>query len=149
MGGGSIGSLHVVIRAEEVQRDVWLVADDPAVVRDGGDVEQLAGAELVDRTVVECDGGGAGEHQPDMLDRAARGAEAGADVRAPLPSRLVRGAADGHAAEAHDFELAVLERADLVRSLEAFEINHVAHRYSPPFRSRRPSTISAPAASAR
>src|SRR5689334_14133294 len=102
MGGGSIGSLHVVVRTEEVQRDVRLVADDPAVVWRGGDVEQLAGAELVDGAVVERDGGGAGEHQPDVLDRAARGADARADVLAPLPSRLVRGTADGHAADVDD-----------------------------------------------
>src|SRR5689334_8418954 len=145
MGGGSIGLLHVTIRTEKMQRDVRLVADDPAVVRDGGDVEDLPGAELEDRAVVERGGGGAGEHHAHVLDRATGGADGRPDVLAPLPSRLVGGAADGQAAEVHDLEFALLEGADLVRSVELLEINRGAHRCSPQSRWCRPSMLSASA----
>jgi hypothetical protein len=44
-----------------------------------------------------------------MFDVAARRTYAGADVHGPLPSGLVRGAADGHASNANEFEFSFFE----------------------------------------
>jgi len=52
--------------------------------------------------------------EADVFNVTARGADVGADVGGPAPSRLVGGAADGHAAEADEFEFAFFEGADFV-----------------------------------
>jgi hypothetical protein len=110
----------VVLGAEEMERDVGGVTDDPAIVagRAGGNVEERAGAEFVDGAVVEGGGGAAGEDQADVFDVAARGTNRGADVQGPLPAGLVGGAADGDAADADEFEFSFFEDADFVGGFE-------------------------------
>src|SRR5271156_6431314 len=117
-----------------MQRDVGLVADDPAIVARwaGRNVEQSAGAQFVDGAVVHRGGSAAGEDQADVFDIATRGADGGADVQGPAPARFVGGAPDGHAAEADEFEFAFIEGADFVRGFEAFQdcVEHWRHASS-------------------
>jgi deferrochelatase/peroxidase EfeB len=88
----------------------------------------IAGLELDDAAVLERGGRRARDHQADVLDLAARLADAGADVQRPLPARLVGGAADRQAADVDDLEAALLHLADLVRRVEAFQYDVDVHR---------------------
>jgi hypothetical protein len=113
----------VGVSAGEVEGDVGLVADYPAVMTWGaeGNVEQGAGAEFVDGAVVHGGGGAAGKDEADVFDIAAPGAYGGADVLGPLPAGLIGGAADGHGAEVDEFEYSFFEGADFVGGFEAFQ----------------------------
>src|SRR5260370_35585155 len=98
--------------------------------RSGWNVKEHAGAEGVGRSVLHRRRGAAGEHQPNVLDVAARRAHGGPDVNGPLPSGLVSGAADGHAPDANEFELSFLERSDLVGLFKTLQ-NCLKHRHNP------------------
>src|SRR5713226_2954483 len=99
-----------------MQRNVRRITHHPAIVtgRSGWNIKEHSGAEFVDRAVLHRSSGTSGEHHPNMLDVAARRAHAGPDVNGPLPSGLVRGAADGHASDANEFEFSFFERSYLV-----------------------------------
>ncbi len=64
-----------------------------------------------------------------MLDVAARRAQAGPYVNGPLPSGLVRGAADGHAPDANDFESSFFEHSYLVGLFKTLQ-NCLKHRHN-------------------
>src|SRR5260221_14470193 len=64
-----------------------------------------------------------------MLDVAARCSDARPDMNGPLPSGLVRGAADGHAPDANQFEFSFFEHSHFVRLLEALQ-NCLNHRHN-------------------
>src|ERR1017187_6001347 len=119
----------VVLRAEEVQRDVRFIAHYPAIVtgRPRWDVEEHAGAEFVDRAIIHGSGGTAREHQANMLNVAARCPYAWPNMKRPLPAGLIGGAADGHAPDANQFELSFFERSNLVWLLETLQ-DYVHHR---------------------
>src|SRR5450755_4273980 len=108
-----------------MQRNVGLVTHHPAIVsgRSGWNIKERAGAEFMNctRAILHRRRGATGEHQPNMLDVAARRAHAGADVNGPLPSGLVGGATDGHAADANEFESSFFERAHLVGLFETLQ----------------------------
>ena len=76
----------VLRRAEEVQRDVRLVADHDAVVA-RADVEQVAWSHLELGPVGHDHAVPPGHHQPDMGDRAEVLAEGLAHVLGPAPAR--------------------------------------------------------------
>src|SRR5215471_1191768 len=134
---GSLLARRVLLGAQEVQRDVGFVADDPRIVGDGRHVEEVARRQLDDPSVLELDGRRSREDHARVLDRAALGADDRADVFGPLPPRLVRGAPDRLRPEAHEVEAAAGEAAGLVRLLEALE-DHLVHD-GPPATSRAPS----------
>ena len=95
-GRAALRQLHaVVVGAHEVERDVGLVAHDPAVVA-GRHVEQVARPHHHLGPVVHQDGRAARHHHADMLHLAARVRPA-PDVLRPLPAGLVGRAPDGHA----------------------------------------------------
>src|SRR5438105_558528 len=131
-----------MIGAKEVERDIRLVADHPAVVS-WRDVENVAGAHLEYAAVVHRRRGAAGHDHADMLDLAGALAERAADVDRPFPARLIGGAADRHAADAHQLEPAELELAHLVGIVEAFqndvEVVHAAASTESPPASLEPS----------
>src|SRR6476619_4380986 len=108
-----------MLGTDEVDRDVRFVADDPAVVRDGRDVERLAGPELDDPAVGEGRRRGAGQDEPDVLHRAALADEPRADVLRPAPAGMVGRPADRLPADGDQLEPAERHLADLVRLLEA------------------------------
>jgi hypothetical protein len=116
--GGVVGGAH------HVDGDVGFVADDPAVVA-GLDVEDVAGIHLDDAAIIHCRSGSTGDNHTDVGDIAALLAQGFADVLGPAPTGLIRGAADGHAAEMDEFELAFFEGADFVGVLELLEDNLV------------------------
>src|SRR6185295_208703 len=119
-------SRGVLVPAQEVNRYVWLLADDPAVVRHRRNVEQLAGVELGHPPVVEGHHGDACENDPHVLDGAAGCVDARSHMLGPFPSRLVARASDREPAQSHDLELPLLHDAHFVRGLESFE-DHVDH----------------------
>jgi hypothetical protein len=53
-----------------------------------------------------------------MLNLTGDGAHRGANIDRPTPARLVGGAPQGHAAQAHNLKATFLEFAYLVRLLE-------------------------------
>ena len=65
--------LGVVVCAQEVQRDVRLLAHHPTVVRCWRDVKEIAGVEFNDAAVVEGGRRGAGKHHAHVFYRAVGG----------------------------------------------------------------------------
>src|SRR5439155_5321380 len=86
--------LSILVCTEEMQRHVRLGALDPAVVT-RRDVEQVAGPEREGLAVVHDDAAPSRNDEPDVLDLTALGPRDGADVRGPLPPRVIAGAPDG------------------------------------------------------
>src|SRR3712207_1513689 len=121
-------SLRITVGPEEVERDVRLVADDPTVVRRRRDVEDTAGREVEHLAPGHRGDGVARDDEADVLDLAEGRAGERADVRGPLPARLVRRAPDGEPADADDLEPAQLELARLVGLLEALQDDFVHSR---------------------
>src|SRR5260370_27158635 len=114
-----------------MQRDVRRNPHHPTVVtgRSGWNIKEHSGAEFVDRAVLHRSSGTSDEFLPTMFYVAARRANAGPDVNGPLPSGLVRGAADGHASDANEFEFSFFERSYLVGLLKALK-NYLKHRHN-------------------
>jgi hypothetical protein len=79
------------------------------------------GAELGYCAVVECCGGGAGEHETDVFDSASGEALRGSDVLGPSPARLTRRPTDGDASDVDDLESAVFVGSHLVGGLESLQ----------------------------
>src|SRR5262245_11944059 len=119
-----------MLGAEEVERNVRLVADDPAVVWNGRDMKDHAGRELDDRAVLHRCRRGAGEDEPNVLDVAELFARERTDVDTPLPAGLVGGAPDRQPANLHQLEFSLLEDTGLIRILEALE-DDVVHGVTP------------------
>jgi len=119
----------VVLSPYKMQGDIRFITDHPAVVtgRSGRNVEERTSAEFVNGTVLHRSRGAAGEYQSNMLYVAARSADAWPDVNGPFPSGLVGGAADGHAADADEFEFSFFEGSYLVGFFKTFQ-NGLKHR---------------------
>src|SRR5918995_4845819 len=127
----SPSSGRVLIRAEEVDAHVRLVADDDRVVA-GTDLEQIARSELEGPAVGHLNPVAAREHQPEMRDLADRLAQCGPDVLRPAPAGLVLGAADRHPADLHEVEAAEREVPVVVRIVEAADDGRgFGHRQPP------------------
>jgi hypothetical protein len=117
-----------VVGAQEVQRHVRLVPDDPAVVRLRRYVEELSRAQLYYSAIGEGSGSPAREHQTDVLYGAADRTHTWAYMGRPTPARFVGRAADGEAAEMHELEATLDHLSDFVGRFEALEndVNHGA-----------------------
>src|SRR4051794_7458878 len=127
---------RVLLASQEVERHVGIVADDPRVVP-RRHVEEVARAHHALLAVVHPDGRGARHHQPDVLDRARRGAGRGADMLGPAPARLVRRPADGHRPDAVDLEAPLLELPHLggIREVQEREVHApFLHQTGPRYR---------------
>src|SRR2546430_1466136 len=111
-------SRRVPLRAEEMQRHVGLRSLDPAIMP-RGDVEQVARPERECLAVVHDDAAPPRDDEPHVLDLTTLGPRDGADVRGPLPPRLVAGAPDGEVPDLHEIELPHLEAARLVGPVES------------------------------
>src|SRR5438132_3879170 len=86
-------SCRVMVGAEEVQRDVGLIADNPAVVP-RRNVKDIASAHFEHPAVVHRRGRAARHDHADMFDPAGALAERGADMDRPFPAGLIGRAAD-------------------------------------------------------
>src|ERR1700722_10812152 len=115
--------MRVVVGSEKMERDIRSITHDPTIVtgRPRWNVKEHSGAEFVDRTVVHRRCSTTGKYQSHMLDVTARRPDAGPDVKGPLPSRLVRGPANGHAPDADKFEFSFFERSHLVGLFKTFQ----------------------------
>src|SRR2546421_2064620 len=112
-----------------MQRHVGVRPLDPAVVT-RRDVEQVAGPEGERLAVVHDDAAPPRDDESHVLDLTTLGPGYGADVRGPLPPRLVAGSPDGEVADLHEIELPHLEAARLVGPVESSD-DRVAHSASP------------------
>ncbi len=118
----------VVLAAEDVQRDVRLVTDDPAVMT-RRNVEEVAGAHHDFTSAVHLRNCLAAEHQADMLDLTGGLARRSPDVLGPPPARLVCRPTQRHRTNRIELELPLLERPHLGRVVEVHE--RKVHRRSP------------------
>jgi hypothetical protein len=114
---------RVLFGAEKVKRNVGLIADDPAIVRDGRNVEKIAGFEFDHQTIIERDGGDSRENEANVFNRATRRADTWTDVLAPFPTGFIRRAPNRHPADVNQFELPFLHPPHFIRRLEPFQ-NH-------------------------
>src|SRR5439155_24029755 len=112
---------RVALAAEDVQRDVRLVADHPAVVA-GRYVEEVPRPHHDLAAVVHLRNGPAAQDQADVLDLARALAGGWADVLRPLPPGLVGRPAEGGRPDDVELEAALLERAHLGRAGEGDEL---------------------------
>ncbi len=122
------GFSGIALRPEKVQRYVRRIADDPAIVRQSRDKEELTGPQLDDATVLESGGGCTRQHQPDVLDRAMGRTYGRADVFGPAPAWLISSTSNGEATDVHQLELPLGEAPSLVRRFEPLQNNvYAAH----------------------
>ena len=70
----------VVVGAQKMQRNVGLLADNPAIVRLRRNLKQDCGFQLNDPSIIECRSRRAQNTSPDMLDMTASRAHARSDV---------------------------------------------------------------------
>src|SRR4051812_14895702 len=111
---------RVMLRAEKMEREVRLVADDPTVVS-RADIENVARLHFIIAAVIHPAGGRTGNDEADVLNFAQGRAGCWPDVLGPFPSWLVTRAADGHRTDLYDLEFAFGESADFVRLFEALD----------------------------
>ena len=112
--------------------DVRLVSHNPTVMP-RRNVKHVPGFHLDHPAVIHRRRRAPGEHHADVFHRTALRACRAAHVHRPFPSRLVRRTANGHSAEPHQFESALLKRANFVGLLKAFQ-DHVKHGLLLPLR---------------
>jgi len=91
--------LGVMIGAKKMQRNVRLIANDPAVVRHRRNVKELARSQLDHAPIIERSRRSAGEHQANALNVAASRAQAQPDVFALFPPRFIRSPTNRYPAE--------------------------------------------------
>src|SRR6266550_6799202 len=108
-----------------MQGNVGLVPYDPGVVP-GRNIENLSCAHLNDVTVTHGGGCAAGYDHTDMFDHTFFLLQRFANVFGPTPSRVISGAAYGHAAQMDNFKFSLLEGADFVRRFKPFQ-NYFGH----------------------
>ena len=96
----------VTLAAEDVEGDVGLIADHPAVVS-GRDVEEVASPHHHFASVVHLGHRLTAQYEADMLNLARRLTSHRPDVLRPLPTRLVCRAAERGGPDLVELELAL------------------------------------------
>jgi len=112
-------------RTDQVQRHVWFITDDPAVVS-GSDIKDIAGTHLDDAAIVHCYCGTTAEDEADVFDLAFLLAEGAAHVFGPLPSGIVRRSSERQVRHLNGFVFSFGEGPNFVGLLEALQ--HHIHR---------------------
>jgi len=110
--------LRIVVRAWKVKGHIRLVPHHPAIVRDLGNVEQLAGAKLEHPSILHRCRRCARHDQPDVCHCAALGTDGRTNVLRLPPPGLVSCSAYREAADVDDLELPLLHDARFVGRLE-------------------------------
>src|SRR5579885_176203 len=121
--------VSIVIRAQQVQRNVWRLAHHPAVVPRRNE-KNIPRAKLVNRAVIHRRRRRARNHDSHVFHLATLGAGRSARVRRPFPTRLVRRPPQRHPADAHNLEPAFFKCANFVRRIKSLQ-NHFEHGRSP------------------
>jgi AraC-like DNA-binding protein len=104
-----------------MQRDVGLIADDPAVVA-GRDREQITRFHRGFGSIGHLDRTPPADHQPKMLSRAEVRADERTDVLRPSPAGLIRGSPDHLAGDLEHLKSPVRELPDLRRLCEVDDL---------------------------
>ena len=78
-------------------------------------------SQFVDCAILHRSRSTPGEHETHVLHVTAGSPYCGSDVDGPFPSRLVGGAANGHAADMHDFEFPFFEGAHFIGIFETLQ----------------------------
>ena len=124
---------RVILGSEEVQRHVRLIANDPTVVWHGRNVEQIACVKLTYSTIIERNGRGSRENEPDVFNRTTRRANTRANVLAPFPSWLIRRTTNCDSAQVDQLEFPFLHHAHFIRRVERFQNDpYLLAVHSPP-----------------
>ena len=110
-----------MIRTQEMERDVLLVSDHPAVVRIRRHVEQLARPKLEDSPIGKRNCRSPSENKSNVLNRAEPCSDGWSNVLRPFPPGLVGRASDRDATEMDELEAALGHLPDLVGFLEPLE----------------------------
>jgi len=107
-----------------MQRHVRFIADHPTVMS-RRDVEQITGFHFDNPAIVHSGGRAARNHHADVFYGAVLQSLSRTHVNRPFPAGFVTGSPDGHPADMHKFELALLKCADFVRIFKALEYDFV------------------------
>src|ERR1044072_2150570 len=118
---GSTASSCVLFSAEKVQRDVRLIANDPAVVWRRWNVKEFARFQLNYATILEHNCRSSRKNESHVFNRTARRANSGADVLAPFPPGLICRATNCESAKVDQLEFAFLHQPHFIRLLERFK----------------------------
>src|SRR5262245_39887467 len=115
-----------MICTEEVQRDIWLISDDPTVMCNRRNVEKAPRRQFNLCAIIQSRHPSAGDNHPDMLNLAKWRSRKRSDVRRPSPTRFVTRSADRHPADIDYLESALLKAANLVRFFKPLQ-HHFQH----------------------
>src|SRR4030095_9281880 len=110
-----------MVSSQEVKRDIRLVSDHPAIVRNRRDVEQTPGCQLNLRSVLHCRHRPPRDNHPHMLHAAEGHACNRTHMFGPLPPRLVACTPYRHSANLHNLELPLIEDARFIRSFKPLQ----------------------------
>src|SRR5437764_1963747 len=111
----------VLLAADDVQRYVRLVADDPTVMS-GWHIEEIPCPHHHLAAVIHLRDRLAAQHEPDVLDLARALSGPRPHVLGPLPAWLIGRPAEGGRSDAVELELALLECPHLARLVEVHEL---------------------------
>src|SRR5262245_4149583 len=143
MGVSSAGCakslLRVAVRLQEMQRNVFLVADDPAVVRLGGNMKERTRPQLDHPAIRERAGRGSRYHETDVLERAQLRPGERRHVHGPFPARLINRPPDRETADFDDLETPLRERPHFIGILEIPQIHFMHTGYLLARRWHRPA----------
>src|SRR6185437_14255684 len=109
----------VLLRAHQMNGNVWFVANHPTVMS-GRDVEDVTGLHLADAAVYHRKSRAPRNHDPDVLDHAKLFTLRLADVLRPSPARLIARAANRQAPNVYYFERALLEGEGFIGIFKSF-----------------------------
>src|SRR5262245_41930782 len=115
------GRCRVALAAEDVKRDIGLLADDPAVVS-GRNVEEVPRLHQPLSPVVHLGDGLPAEYESDMLHLARCGAYSRRNVLRPSPAGLVGGSTHRYRPHPVELEAALLEVPCLTGLIEADQL---------------------------
>jgi hypothetical protein len=107
----------VLARTHQVQRDIRLISDDPAVVP-RSNIENITRFHVDYFAIVHGGSRSPGEDDAHMLHITTLFADGPANMLGPLPTRQVCRTADGHARNMDHLELAFFKVPQLIRLLE-------------------------------
>src|SRR5262245_60447857 len=124
---------RILFSAEKVQRNIRLIANNPAIVWHRRNVKEFACFQLDHATVIKCNCSRSRENEPDMFNRTACCADTRSDMFAPLPPRFVRRTTNCDSAEVNQLEFPFFHHTHFIRRIEGLQNDRylfVVHRHS-------------------
>jgi len=121
-----------MVRAQEVQRNIRVIANNPTIVRGRWDVKQRAGQKIDYPAATHRGYCMARNDESHMFDLTQLRAGKRPHVLGPLPPRLIGGPPQSEPTDPDDLKFTVLEFAGLIRILESFK-DDLVHSIPPGF----------------